>query len=128
MGVRHIIEQVRRRTKSLDAKLGNKQEDFTLADSIEDDGVSSQEQVVLSLLRSDLQRLMQKHLEPAESRVLMLRFGLADGVSRTLRQVGDELGIESWTAKRILFTALNKLRKPHVAASLRGYLDGDDVF
>lgn len=124
--VRLIIDQMHWRTKSLDAKLGGKQEDFTLGDSIEDDGVSSQEQVVLSMLRSDLRRLMQKYLDPDENRVLMLRFGLTDGVSRTLRQIGEELGVEPWTAKRILFSALNKLRKPHVAVSLRAYLDGDD--
>jgi len=86
--VRLIIDQMHWRTKSLDAKLGGKQEDFTLGDSIEDDGVSSQEQVVLSMLRSDLRRLMQKYLDPDENRVLMLRFGLTDGVSRTLRQAG----------------------------------------
>merc|ERR1711920_561587 len=120
------IDQMRWRTKSLDAKLGGKQEDFTLADAIQDEGAPSQEQVVLSMLQSDLRRLMQKHLDVDEQRVLMLRFGLVDGTSRTLRQIGEEVGIEPWTAKRILFAALNKLRKPHVAVTLRGYLDGDE--
>ena len=42
------------------------------------------------MLRSDLHGLMQKHLAADESRVLELRFGLADGASRTIRQARGE--------------------------------------
>ena len=64
---------------------------------------------------------MQKHLRPEEISVLSLRFGLEDGAPRTIRQVGEELEISYSTTKHLLFTGLNKMRKPHVAMALRDY-------
>ena len=78
--------------------------------------------VVQSMLRKDLSAVMAKHLRPEEIDVISARFGLDDGTPRTIRQVGETLGIPYSTAKHLLFTSLTKMRKPHVAMALRDYL------
>jgi len=78
---------------------------------------------VQDMLRDDLSALMRRHLRHDEARVLALRFGLEDGTARTIRQVGEEIGIPYATTKHILFSALSKMRKPHVAVALRDYRD-----
>jgi hypothetical protein len=50
-------------------------------------------QVVQGMLQQDLSALMRSHLRAEEAQVLTLRFGLDDGCARTIRQVGEELGI-----------------------------------
>ena len=57
---------------------------------------------------------------------MALRFGLTDGDTRTVRGVGEELGISYGLTKSLLFKALTKLRKPHVAQALQDYLRDDD--
>ena len=75
------------------------------------------------MLRSDMRRLMRAHLSPEQEQVLTLRFGLSDDHPRTVRQVGEAMGdLPMRQTKHLLFSALNKMRKPHVARALRDYL------
>jgi len=80
------------------------------------------------MLQTDLSEIMRRHLLPREADVVSLRFGLADGNARTVRQVGEDLGLSYATTKHLLFKALNKMRKPHVAIALRDYLSSDADF
>ena len=73
-------------------------------------------------LRSDLNALMRKHLKEQELETLQLRFGLVDGQPRTLKQVGEAMGVPYATVKHLLFAALSKMRKPHVAHVLSDYM------
>ena len=120
--IRQVIEHVKVRPTSLDARLGSGTEGGSVIDLIIDDSTRIEANVVQSMLRQDLRTLMSRYLRPQEARVLILRFGLDDGVTRTIRQVAEAADIPYATAKHVLFLALSKMRKPHVALALREYL------
>ena len=123
--VREIVDHVRVRPTSLDARLGSDSDSATVMDLVADDAAPLEGRVVQSMLERDVERVMARHLRPAESDVLRLRFGLADGRSRTIREVGEGLGIPYATAKQRLFAGLSKMRQPHVSHALRDYLPED---
>lgn len=62
-------------------------------------------------------------LSPREQRVLQLRFGLEDGRSRTLKEVGEEFHVGKERTRQIEAKALRKLRHPARARKLKDYLD-----
>jgi len=79
------------------------------------------------MMQRHLRRLMEQYLSPQEVRVVSLRFGLDDdGEARSLRAVSEEVDISYSRVKNMLFTALTKLRRPHVASALRDYVTGED--
>jgi len=111
------------RATSLDSLLG---EDKTLGDFIPDEKQRGEADIVQDMMQRDLRRLMKQHLSAEEVQVLSLRFGLDDiGESRSLRAVSEEMGISYSRVKNVLFAALTKLRRPHVAIALRDYISGD---
>jgi len=120
--VRQVIQHVRTRPSSLDAKLQGSDGKTTVLDLVVDDSTGIEAGMVQSMLQSDISRVMGKYLRKEEAEVLSLRFGLEDGAPRTIRQVGEEMGVSYSTAKHLLFTGLNKMRRPHVAMALRDYL------
>ena len=62
-------------------------------------------------------------LSEREARVLELRFGLGDGISHTLEQVGREFGVTRERIRQIEAVALRKLRQPSHSRKLRDFLD-----
>ncbi len=62
-------------------------------------------------------------LNPRERRVLQLRFGLEDGRSRTLEEVGREFGVTRERIRQIEAKALRKLRHPSRSKKLKDYLE-----
>ena len=62
-------------------------------------------------------------LSEREARVLELRFGLGDGISHTLEQVGREFGVTRERIRQIEGVALRKLRHPSHSRKLRDFLD-----
>jgi RNA polymerase primary sigma factor len=62
-------------------------------------------------------------LSPRESRILQLRFGLEDGRSRTLEEVGREMGVTRERIRQIEAKALRKLRHPSRSKKLKDFLD-----
>jgi len=60
-------------------------------------------------------------LTPRESRVIRLRFGLDDGRSRTLEEVGAEFGVTRERIRQIEAKAIRKLRHPNRSNKLKGY-------
>lgn len=67
-------------------------------------------------------------LSPREQRVIRMRFGLDDGVSKTLEQVGKAFGVTRERVRQIEAKALRKLRHPTRARCLKDFLDdGDDI-
>jgi RNA polymerase primary sigma factor len=62
-------------------------------------------------------------LTEREREVLEQRFGLKDGYSRTLEEVGDKFGITRERIRQIEAVALRKLRHPHRGKKLRGFLE-----
>jgi len=62
-------------------------------------------------------------LTPREARILRLRYGLQDGESRTLKEVGQMFGLSRERIRQLEKEALRKLRQPGLAGHLRQYLN-----
>ena len=107
---------------SLETPIGE-EEDSHLGDFIEDvDSPAPAEQASYSLLREQLDEVLHT-LSNREEEVLKLRFGLKDGRTRTLEEVGKEFNITRERIRQIEAKALRKLRHPSRSKKLRGYLD-----
>jgi len=93
-----------------------------LGDFIADRAIlQPEEEATASLLRHELSRTLES-LAPRERRVIELRFGLDDERSRTLKEVGAELGLTKERIRQIEKEALAKLRHPSHSRELIGYL------
>jgi RNA polymerase primary sigma factor len=105
---------------SLDAPVG--EEGSQLGDFIADQAIPQpEEQSAASLLREELSKTLES-LTPRERRVIELRFGLDSEYSRTLAEVGTELGLSKERIRQIEKEALAKLRHPSHSRELIGYL------
>ena len=107
---------------SLETPVGE-EEDAHLEDFIQDEeaGVPV-EKAGRQLLHRELLNVL-KSLTPREERVITLRFGLEDGRSRTLEELGREFNVTRERVRQIEAKALRKLRQPSRAKRLRDYLD-----
>ncbi len=105
---------------SLDTPIGE-EDDSHLGDFIRDDSVMGPEDAAsYSILKDQITRLLDT-LTDREQRVLILRFGLKDGRSRTLEEVGKEFNVTRERIRQIEAKALRKLRHPSRAKMLKGY-------
>ncbi|MBQ8696470.1 MAG: sigma-70 family RNA polymerase sigma factor, partial [Clostridia bacterium] len=75
-----------------------------------------------TVLREQLDEVLAT-LTPRENEVLKLRFGLKDGKTRTLEEVGEVFGITRERIRQIEAKALRKLRHPSRSKRLKDYLD-----
>jgi len=105
---------------SLDTPVG--EDGSQLGDFIADQTIlQPEEQSTASLLREELSKTLES-LTPRERRIIELRFGLGDEYSRTLAEVGTELGLTKERVRQIEKEALAKLRHPSHSRELIGYL------
>ena len=116
------IQKISQEPVSLETPIGEEEDSF-LGDFIEDrttlapaDAASAQ------LLREQVQEVLSS-LTDRESRVLKLRFGLEDGRTRTLEEVGREFGVTRERIRQIEAKAIRKLRHPSRSKKLRDYLE-----
>ena len=120
------IEKVREILKvsadpiSLDTPIGE-EDDSHLGDFIKDDSiVGPEDAAAYSMLQDQISKLLNT-LTDREQRVLTLRFGLDDGRTRTLEEVGKEFKVTRERIRQIEAKALRKLRHPSRARMLKGY-------
>ena len=107
---------------SLETPIGE-EEDSHLGDFIPDyDSPAPAEAASYELLKEQLNEVLHT-LTPREEHVLKLRFGLADGRTRTLEEVGKEFNITRERIRQIEAKALRKLRHPSRSKRLKDYLD-----
>ena len=107
---------------SLETPIGE-EEDSHLGDFIpDDDSPAPSEAASYALLREQLSEVLHT-LTPREEHVLKLRFGLDDGRTRTLEEVGKEFNITRERIRQIEAKALRKLRHPSRSKRLKDYLD-----
>ena len=105
---------------SLDTPIGE-EDDSHLGDFIRDENIMGPEEAAsYSILRDQIAKLLDT-LTDREQRVLVLRFGLKDGRSRTLEEVGKEFNVTRERIRQIEAKALRKLRHPSRAKMLKGY-------
>ncbi len=107
---------------SLETPIGE-EEDSHLGDFIPDeDTPAPSEAASANILREVIERELNT-LTPREAHVIKLRFGLYDGRTRTLEEVGKEFDITRERIRQIESKALRKLRHPSRARHLKGFLD-----
>ena len=113
--------QVARRPISLETPT-DEEEDSILSDFIQDDESTAPTDIVThSLLREQLRDVLHS-LPPREVRILQLRYGLHDGQSYTLEEVGRKMGVTRERVRQIEAQALSRLRHPSHRRVLVDYL------
>lgn len=118
--VEHILK-ISQETISLEAPVGE-EEDSRLGDFLEDkESLSPEESAIYQLLRGHVGDLLQ-YLSPREQRILKMRFGLEDGRTHTLEEVGQEFGVTRERIRQIEAKALQKLKKHDESQKLKDYL------
>ncbi len=97
--------------------------DAELGDFIEDvEAPPPAETVAQNMLTEEIGEILDQ-LTPREARILRLRYGLQDGESRTLKEVGEMFGLSRERIRQLEKEALRKLRHPNFAGHLRQYLN-----
>ncbi|RQD73447.1 MAG: RNA polymerase sigma factor RpoD [Candidatus Syntrophonatronum acetioxidans] len=119
--VREILK-IAQEPVSLETPIGE-EDDSHLGDFIEDQEVQAPaDAAAFELLKEQLEDVLDT-LTPREERVLRLRFGLDDGHSRTLEEVGQVFGVTRERIRQIEAKALRKLRHPMRSKRLKDYLE-----
>ena len=119
--VRDILK-IAQEPVSLETPIGE-EEDSHLGDFIPDEDASEpSEAASFSLLKEQLMEVLET-LTPREKKVLELRFGIVDGRTRTLEEVGKEFNVTRERIRQIEAKALRKLRHPSRSKKLRDFLN-----
>ncbi len=118
--IRHIIK-ISQETISIETSVGEDDEDSTLEDFIEDVKTITPDRVAALQLLRDYVRDIIKDLTPREQKILEMRFGLLDGISHTLEEVGQEFDVTRERIRQIEAKALEKIEKHKLIEKLRDY-------
>lgn len=116
------VMKIKQDITSLDANVRDDDDDSVLADFIEDDEAVSPEDAATTQLLKEQVKDMLGVLTDREQKILKMRFGLEDGKSHTLEEVGQEFSVTRERIRQIEAKALSKLRKHKDAKKLYEYL------
>ena len=115
------LQRVSQETVSLETPVGKDEEDSILAEFIEDEKVVAPSiEAARTLLRERLKEILVD-LTPREQKILAMRFGLEDGITHTLEEVGNEFGVTRERIRQIEAKALERIRKHRSLGKLKGY-------
>ena len=116
------LQQVRRRSLSLNHRIGQEQE-TELLDLLEDNQTRSPEaQINEKMMRQELSAVLSEVLTEREKDIISLRYGLITGESYTLEEVSGIFNLSRERVRQIQTKAMRKLRRPQVAQRLRNWL------
>lgn len=118
--VQHI-QKISQETVSLDTSVGDDDDDSKLEDFIEDVKNLSPDKAAARQLLKDYVHEAMKDLTPREQKILEMRFGLEDGVSHTLEEVGREFDVTRERIRQIEAKALEKIQQKDIIQKLRDY-------
>lgn len=121
--VEHIMK-IKQDISSLDATIRDDEDDSVLGDFIEDEETVTPEESATSQLLKEQVKDMLGSLTEREQKIIRLRFGLEDGKSHTLEEVGQEFAVTRERIRQIEAKALAKLRKHRDAKKLHDYIKG----
>jgi RNA polymerase primary sigma factor len=119
--VEHIMK-IKQDIHSLDQSVRDDEDDSTLGDFIEDEDAKSPLEVASEQLLKSQVKDMLSALSEREQKIIRLRFGLEDGKSHTLEEVGAEFSVTRERIRQIEAKALAKLRKHKDAKKLLDYI------
>lgn len=117
----HYIQKISQEVISLESPIGDDDEDSVLADFIKDEQTSSPDQVANHALLRDQIKEVMNDLTEREQKILAMRFGLEDGISHTLEEVGKVFGVTRERIRQIEAKALDKIRGNDKVKKLEGY-------
>jgi len=118
--VRHIIK-ISQDTISLESPVSDKDEESTLGEFVEDKRSIPPSQIAArKLLKNRLKEILVD-LSPREQKILEMRFGLKDGITHTLEEVGQEFGVTRERIRQIEAKALERMRQHKNSKKLKGY-------
>ena len=117
----HHIKKISQSTLSLEAPVGDDDEKSTLSEFIPDDKILSPEQETSQRILKDQIAEILANLSPKEQKILKMRFGLDDGVSHTLEEVGKEFGVTRERIRQIESKVIEKIRQHPKIKQLRSY-------
>jgi RNA polymerase primary sigma factor len=118
--VRHI-KKISQETVSLETSVGDDEEDSKLQDFIEDTKTISPDKAAGRELLREYVQIGMEDLTPREQKILEMRFGLVDGVSHTLEEVGKEFDVTRERIRQIEAKALEKIQQKEIIHKLRDY-------
>lgn len=117
----HYIQKISQEVVSLEAPIGDDEEDSVLSDFIKDEqSLSPDQQASFGLLKDQIREVLAD-LSDREQKILAMRFGLEDGISRTLEEVGKVFGVTRERIRQIEAKALEKIRGNDKVRKLEGY-------
>jgi RNA polymerase primary sigma factor len=116
----HVTRVRMQATVPLDSPLHAHDENLALADVLESPDETPEDRVDNSLLRDDLEHVINS-LTPRERDVVRMRYGLDDGRTKTLEEIGTVFAVTKERVRQIESKALRKLRHPYRSAVLRDY-------
>jgi RNA polymerase primary sigma factor len=117
----HHIMKISQETVSLETPVGDDEEDSILAEFVEDEKtVPPSLEAARTLLRERLKEILVD-LTPREQKIISMRFGLEDGITHTLEEVGSEFGVTRERIRQIEAKALEKIREHRSLKKLKGY-------
>lgn len=118
--IRHI-QKISQETVSLETSVGDSDDDSVLGDFIEDTETVMPHQVASRKLLKNHVGEVLRELTPREQKILKIRFGLEDGVTHTLEEVGKEFGVTRERIRQIEAKALDKIRQHRTIDKLKDY-------
>ena len=117
----HHIMRISQETVSLETPVGEGDEDSVLAEFVEDEKTPPPSvQAARRLLRESLKEILID-LSPREQKILSMRFGLGDGITHTLEEVGKDFGVTRERIRQIEAKSLEKIRGHKKLKKLKGY-------
>ena len=118
--IRHIIK-ISQETISLETPVGGDNEESNLGEFVKDEKtVSPNQMAARKLLQNRLKEILID-LSPREQKILEMRFGLKDGITHTLEEVGREFGVTRERIRQIEAKSLERIRQHKGLKKLKGY-------
>lgn len=117
----HHIQKISQDVISLESPVGDSDEDSTLSEFIPDERNPNPSQTASQALLREKIREILNDLAPREQSILKMRFGLEDGITHTLEEVGKEFGVTRERIRQIEAKSLMRIKKHEKSHTIEGY-------
>ncbi len=117
----HHIQKISQEVVSLEAPVGEEDDESSLSEFIEDVHSLTPSQIASHALLKEKIKEILVDLTPREQKILQMRFGLEDGVTHTLEEVGKEFSVTRERIRQIEAKALSRIRQHTKSSTLEGY-------